>query len=301
MCWYFDIIIKIPIMNYWLGLGCLLEVLMEESTKLTLNNWNYKIIGKKAAPRMIFLHGLMGSFSNWLKVVAHFKSDFEILLFDQRGHGRSFHGNSYKAADYAQDLEFVTSQLGWEKFHLVGHSLGGVVACEYSATYPSKVLSLCIEDMSMEPRKSVGIKIEKLLLSIPTPFKDELSYKKFFIEKVPSLTENFFQPKLLGSFLAMNIIEGENGERKWRFHRGGVIESLREAREGSFYSQYFSVSCPVLVIKGSKSEDLPTGEYKKMLTHKRAQGVELLSGHWVHIEQCEEFSKALLDFIRGLC
>lgn len=274
---------------------------MEKPTKLTLNNWNYKIVGKKAAPRMVFLHGLMGSLNNWLKVVAHFKENFEILIFDQRGHGRSTHKNSYKVTDYAQDLEFITNQLGWDKFHLIGHSLGGVVASKYSATYPEKILSLCIEDMSMEPRKKIGIKIEKLLLSIPVPFKDSPSYEKFFVEKVPSLTKNFFQPKLLGSFLAMNIIEGEGGKRKWRFHRDGVIESLKEARKNSFYFQYFSINCPILIIKGSRSEDLPTTEYKKMLTHKRAQGVELLSGHWVHVERCEEFSKALLDFIRGLC
>lgn len=274
---------------------------MDKSTKLTLNHWNYKILGKKTAPRIVFLHGLMGSLNSWLKVTANFKDHFEILIFDQRGHGRSFHGDSYKTIDYAQDLEFITNQLGWDKFHLVGHSSGGVVACQYTASYPDKVLSLCIEDISMEPRKNIGLKIEKLLLSIPVPFKDKLSYEKFFTEKVPSLTDNFFQPKLLGSFLAMNIIEKESGERKWRFHLRGMLESLKEAREQSFYKKYFNISCPLLVVRGSQSEDLPKSEYEKMLTHKRAQGVELSSGHWVHIEQCPAFSKALLDFIRGLC
>ncbi|MBE8221326.1 MAG: alpha/beta hydrolase [Bdellovibrionales bacterium] len=274
---------------------------MKQSTELTLDNWNYKIIGKKSAPKIVFLHGIMGSLSNWLKVSAYFKSNFEILLFDQRGHGRSFHGNSYKLADYAKDLEFITNKIGWDKFHLVGHSSGGVVACEYSATYPNKILSLCIEDVSMEPSKNIGKRIEKILLSIPTPFKDKLSYEKFFTEKVPSLTENFFQSKFLERFLAMNITEDKNGEKNWRFHRDGIIESVRESRAVSLYPKYFNISCPILIIRGSKSEHLPPEEYKKMLTHKNAQGVEFLSGHAVHIEQCEGFSKALLDFINGLC
>ncbi|MBE8163485.1 MAG: alpha/beta hydrolase [Bdellovibrionaceae bacterium] len=274
---------------------------MKEETQQNLSDWNYKILGKAGAPRMVFLHGIMGSLNNWLKVVTHFKNDFEILIFDQRGHGRSCHKEAYKTADYAKDLEYITNQLGWDKFHLIGHSSGGIVACEYTATYPDKVLSLCIEDISMEPRKDIGVKIEKLLLSIPTPFKDTASYKTFFEQKVPGLTKNFFQPNLLGSFLKMNIVEKDNGQWQWRFHRNGVIDSLREARASSFYPQYFSIKCPILVIHGSRSEDLPPAEYAKMLTHTKAQGVELSSGHWVHFEQCEEFSKALLDFIRGLC
>lgn len=266
-----------------------------------LERWNYKIIGNPQAPRLVFLHGLMGSLNNWLKVVSYFKEDFEILIFDQRGHGRSFHGASYKVADYVQDLDILINHLGWDRFHLVGHSLGAIVACQYSFSYPKKVLSLCIEDMDMEPRKDIGLKIEKLLLSIPTPFKDKISYELFFKEQVPLLTENFFQPKLLGSFLAMNIIESDKGVRDWRFHRYGMVESLREARGQSFYAKYFAICCPVLIIRGSKSEDLPSKAYQKMLTHKSAQGVELLSGHWVHIEQSKGFSKALLDFIQGLC
>lgn len=276
-------------------------IYMKEPMEPSLKSWNYKILGKKGAPRLVFLHGLMGSLNNWLKVVSYFKEHFEILIFDQRGHGRSFHARSYLVTDYVCDLNSLTEKLGWRKFHLVGHSLGGVVASLYVATHPAKVLSLCVEDMSMEPRKDIGIKMEKLLLAIPTPFKDKPSYEKFFKEQIPLLTENFFQPQLFGSFLAANIIEGEAGQKKWRFHRDGVVESLRQARVESFYPQYFSVSCPILIIRGSRSQDLPTQEYKKMLTHKQAKGVELESGHWVHIEQCEGFVKALLDFIRAVC
>lgn len=269
--------------------------------KQSLKNWNYKIVGVKNAPRIVFLHGIMGSLSNWLKVAAYFKNNFEILLFDQRGHGRSRHQNSYKIKDYVADLEFICKELAWDKFHLVGHSSGAITAAQYTYANPDKVLSLCIEDMSMEPQKDRGLKIEKLLLSIPRVFKDKNTYDDFFKNKIPFLTQDFFQADLLANFLSMNMSRQADGTRQWRFDRDGVIQSLKEARAKSFYKNYFSISCPILVFRGNESKDLPFDEYQKMLSHKNAQGLELQSGHWVHIQQCKAFSKALLDFIDGLC
>lgn len=269
--------------------------------KQSLKNWNYKIIGTKGAPRIVFLHGIMGSLNNWLKVASHFKNNFEILLFDQRGHGRSKHQSSYQVKDYVKDLKFICKTLAWNKFHLVGHSSGAITAAEYTYANPDKVLSLCIEDMSMEPQKKMGLKIEKLLLSIPKIFTNKKDYDDFFSNQMPLLAQDFFEPKLLSSFLSMNMLEQADGTRQWRFDRDGVIQSLKEVRIKSFYQNYFAISCSILVFRGDVSRDLPPDEYQKMLSHKNARGLELQSGHWVHIQQCEAFSKALLDFIKGLC
>ena len=72
----------------------------------SLSNFNYQILGDSSSTnKLVFLHGLMGFASNWKRIARHFESDFEILIYDQRGHGRSFHpAKGFAPEDYAQDL-----------------------------------------------------------------------------------------------------------------------------------------------------------------------------------------------------
>src|SRR5687768_16228450 len=110
-----------------------------------LNQFNYQILGENANPKLIFLHGLMGYGANWKSIARHFESRYQILLFDQRGHGRSFQPEKgYKVRDYSQDLQLITQELGWSSFVLVGHSMGGRVAVDYAAEHPDQVACLVI-------------------------------------------------------------------------------------------------------------------------------------------------------------
>ena len=106
-----------------------------------LNNFNYQILGQKANPKLVFLHGLMGFGSNWRTMARHFEERYEILLYDQRGHGRSFQPAEYRLDDYADDLDKITAELGWTSFILVGHSLGGLVGYGVAGTETAEKLA----------------------------------------------------------------------------------------------------------------------------------------------------------------
>src|SRR5690606_32763910 len=105
-----------------------------------------------------------------------------ILTYDQRGHGRSFKPESgYSPEDYANDLEKILNELGWERIHLVGHSMGGRNALSFASRFPQRVISLVIEDISPESNPGDVARYEKLLNRVPTPFQSKKDAKDFLL------------------------------------------------------------------------------------------------------------------------
>lgn len=69
-----------------------------------------------------------------------------LLLLDPRGAGASERPSdgAYSLNDYVADLDELRAQLGLERFSLLGHSHGGIVAIAYASTYPDRVERLVL-------------------------------------------------------------------------------------------------------------------------------------------------------------
>ena len=111
-----------------------------------LQNFNYKILGNLQSEKyLVFLHGLMGSGINWSSIAKLFAEDYQILIYDQRGHGRSFQPQEgYHPNDYAEDLYKILRELDWDKINLVGHSMGGRNALSFAQLYPDSLQKLSL-------------------------------------------------------------------------------------------------------------------------------------------------------------
>lgn len=148
---------------------------------------NFRVIEAENANHfapIVFLHGLMGFSSNWGKIWPAIQKDRSVLVFDQRGHGKSFKPKSgYAPTDYAQDVLKLLDQLGWEQAHIVGHSMGGRVALRFCTLFPHRAKSLVIEDSGMLANPQRVEWINRLLDSIPTPFANRESAKSFLDRK----------------------------------------------------------------------------------------------------------------------
>lgn len=95
---------------------------------------------------VLFLHGWMdnaASFEPLIAEMATLNSAFRYISLDLPGHGHSSHAKSgfYPFHDYLDVLNQVMGQLD-TPVHLVGHSMGALIASCYSAAFPEHVLSL---------------------------------------------------------------------------------------------------------------------------------------------------------------
>ncbi|HEY8280350.1 MAG TPA: alpha/beta hydrolase [Bdellovibrionota bacterium] len=257
--------------------------------------YNPESPGKNAVP-VVLLHGLMGFAANWGKVWPLLHGDRSVLVLDQRGHGRSPKPqNGYSPTDYAGDLAGLMDLMEWDKVHVVGHSMGGRVALRFASMHPGRTASLTMEDSGTRAFPERVSWIQNLLGSIPTPFPDRDSARRFF-------TDNFRSDPITGGFLHANLEPKENGSLDWRFYAPGMVETIEKGRAVSAMSEFANINAPTLVVRGSRSVEFPADEAAEMAAAR--SGISLVTiegaGHYVHAEKPREFTSALASFLASV-
>ena len=100
---------------------------------------------RAGAPKMFLLHGWMDVSASFQFMVDALRADWDVYAPDWRGYGLTEWGksDSYWFPDYVADLDRLLESLESEKaVNLVGHSLGGNVACLYAGIRPQRVAKL---------------------------------------------------------------------------------------------------------------------------------------------------------------
>ncbi|HUY77643.1 MAG TPA: alpha/beta hydrolase [Ktedonobacterales bacterium] len=104
--------------------------------------------GASDAEPIVLIHGNAASARFYEHTLARLGQDFYCVAPDLRGYGAS-QAQPVDATrglrDFADDLEALTQTLGLERFHLVGWSLGGNIAMQYTIDHPQRVRSLFLE------------------------------------------------------------------------------------------------------------------------------------------------------------
>ncbi len=94
---------------------------------------------------LVFVHGYFGGSSQWAEQVALFSAYFNVVTVDLPGFGLK---NKLQSPDTIRGYaEFVLKQVehqGVERFHLVGHSMGGMIAQEMATIAPSRIDQLVL-------------------------------------------------------------------------------------------------------------------------------------------------------------
>ena len=103
--------------------------------------------GDPALPRLLALHGWLDNAASFDRLAPLLSEHFHIVAMDLPGHGRSGHrpqGTWYHYVDYLGEVLAAADALGWERFGLLGHSLGGAIASMLSAACPKRIERLLL-------------------------------------------------------------------------------------------------------------------------------------------------------------
>lgn len=107
----------------------------------------YRIRPQPGKPRLVLIHSLALDTSVWDSVAAELASDFEILVYDCRGHGRSDRvPGPYSTRLFADDLAAILDQARWPAASVAGCSMGGCVTQAFAGAYPHRVQALGLID-----------------------------------------------------------------------------------------------------------------------------------------------------------
>jgi len=239
-----------------------------------------------------FVHGAGGSSSIWFKQVRAFQQQYNVLLVDLRGHGRSKLPmpkdiKRYNFDFITADVIQVLDHLQIEKTHLVGISLGTIIIREMAESYPDRVQSMIMGGAVMQ----LNLR-GKILMRLGVWFKNVIPYL------------------ILYKFFAFVIMPKRN-------HKESRSLFVREAKKlyQKEFIRWFKLAADInqrLKWFRLQDADIPTlylmGEEDHMFLpsvrllaqqHESAQLVVVSnSGHVVNVEQPEVFNRTALDFLR---
>ena len=138
-------------------------------------------------PPVLMLHGVPPYLAMWARVAPLLGDRFTVVCADLRGYGDSEKPrcaadcSNYSFRTMAADQVALMRQLGFDRFHVVGHDRGGRTGHRMALDHPDVVLSLVVLDivptyaMFMETnRKVAGAYWHWYFLSLPEPFPERL-------------------------------------------------------------------------------------------------------------------------------
>lgn len=253
-------------------------------SRATVNGIKIHYIIKGQGEPLVLIGGFDSPLQTWARQTAVFKKYFKVITFDARGTGRSSKPSGpYSVAVMAEDVIKLMDLLNIEKAHIVGVSLGGLVAQEIAIQYPQRVEKLVLGTTFAYISAASG----------PTPDMYRIMNLPFFrmLDAMAGLMLNrkWYRTLLLPIAYAKNRLA----------HRAAIL-GKREAANNFDLSQSLSgILSPTLILTGKADRViLPSSSeiLKSLIPGSKLVMVENGS-HMFFIENAKTFDRAVLDFL----
>src|SRR5215218_7951709 len=118
---------------------------------ITLNGLDVFYETRGSGDPVLLVHGLGSSTEDWEPQVDALAREFTVVAYDVRGHGRTGKpGGRYTVSQFADDAAALIAALGLGPVHVIGLSMGGMIAFQLAADHPALVRSLVIVNSGPE-------------------------------------------------------------------------------------------------------------------------------------------------------
>ncbi len=240
---------------------------------------------------LVILHGLFGSLDNWQSLGREFGNYFTTYIVDQRNHGKSPHFDEHNYPLMAADLKSFLEEQGIKKTYLLGHSMGGKTAMQFSIQEPQFIKKMIIADIAPKYYAPHHQDVISALESVD--FSIQTNRKKVQLK----IEESIFDIGII-QFLMKGLTWVSKTQLGWKFNLKVLsekIESIGEELEGFAY-----FTNPTLFLRGENSDyitldDIDTIE--EIFPMAQYSTIEN-SGHWMHAENPKRFFEEVLNFLK---
>ena len=238
---------------------------------------------------LVFLNGLGQSVRDWERQVAYFSKNYRVITFDYRGQGSSDKPpGPYTISLFCDDAVRLLRAIDALPAHLVGLSMGGMIAFQMAVSYPELLRSMVI----------VNSGPDLTLLTIRQKF--EFLKRRFII-------------RVLGMRTMAKILAGrlfpENGQenlrreiaQRWAQNdKNAYYNSVLALKDWSVLKYLGEIRCPSLVI--SADQDYTPVSYKESYVSRIPDArlaVISNSRHTTPLDQPERFNEIVDEFLRA--
>lgn len=240
---------------------------------------------------LVFLHAVGSDHSSFEPQIEEFSKTgkYTILTFDMRGHGESKIDPSVvqekiSISNFALDLSRIISELGFEKAHLVGSSMGAVVALETFRLRPQQVQSIAMANSWCYVENG----------SERISFIENQLAKKTMQESAKELVPGLFAKATRKEYVEAGV-RAEGAKDKEVF-----LASWRSMFQVDLRELIAEINCPLLLIGGTLDPVTPISLLQEIHSrHYLSRLVELPdAAHFSHLDCSGEFNKHLRIHLR---
>jgi haloacetate dehalogenase len=263
---------------------------------------------------LLLLHGYPQTHVMWHKIAPLLAQNFTVVATDLRGYGDSSKSSvnvdraAYSKRAMAADQVEVMSQLGYDRFYLIGHDRGARVAHRLTLDYPEKVKKLALLDIvptyylyKNSDREFATAYYHWFFLIQPHPFPETLiaANPEYFLRScLQNWSKNFsaFTDPALAEYIRCFSNTDTIRASCEDYRASATIDLLDDEAD---LDQ--KISCPLLVLWGSKGI---IGRKYNVLDIWRDRAIDVIGkaidcGHFLPEEAPDETYKALSEFLRS--
>jgi pimeloyl-ACP methyl ester carboxylesterase len=251
---------------------------------------------------LVFVHGLSGSWPNWLEQLPVFAATHRVITLDLPGFGHSpMPRQEISISGYARMLEQLLGQLGIDAAAVVGNSMGGFIAAELAIAYPQRVERLVLISAAglstyNHRGSTLGLPALRRAERILGAYTAWLAAHSDAVVKRPRLrdaTLNFVvrHPERLPAPLAAEQLRGAGTP--------GFLQGLEAVLHYDVRDRLPEIACPTLIVWGDRDRLISVRDadlFAELIPDSR-KVVFGDTGHLAMLERPESFNALLAEFL----
>lgn len=243
--------------------------------------------GPEQATAIIFCNSLGTDYAMWDAQAQSFAQHYRVIRFDSRGHGNSAVISPSQLSDYANDVVDILDALSIEKAHVVGISMGGLIALYLACYAAERCLSICVANSAVkigqaETWLARALQVEQQGLTDLVQTTHSRWFSHHFDYQQDALAQ-----QTIRRLAAMSTL--------------GYAAACRALAEADLAEQVSKIDLPCCIVVGSLDPVTTVKDGKFIQAQvKQSVLVEINASHLSNIEQPEEFNRQLHGFISGV-
>ncbi len=248
---------------------------------------------------LVLLMGYSGDQTGWFFQRSAFSKHYRVITLDNRGVGKTDKpGGAYSMKMMADDTVGLMDHLGVEKAHILGVSMGGMIAQEIAISYPERVEKLilgCTVVVGSNRANGIGPEFPRAL-GLPEDYTDDDLRSLPILTFANRLYSMGFNKRLYRILLVpLAKLQSRSSSAT------GLTGQLEAGLDHNTLDRLGAISAPTLVITGAddrlvspqSSEELANGIPNAKLV--KTEG----GSHAFFIEMRGQFNREVLGFLRG--
>ena len=244
----------------------------------------YRTGGDKAS--MILLHGALNNGLCWTRVAKIFENDFDIVMPDARGHGKSVSKQKeYTLSEIVDDTAELIKHLEVAPVIIMGHSMGAQMATELGARYPDLVKKLVLEDPAYYFKNPTFFELMSYNWMIRKNRKRNLAQIRKFCDKI---NKGWHEDDKIPYVIA---------RKQFAENAGKISKSFDPKR--NWHEIFPKVKAPTLLLI-SENGMIKRSEAERYVTEFGDAKYEFIknAGHHIRYENFEVFIKIVQEFLK---